>query len=280
MKHSTKLHLSGLLFLLFALGCSSNNPTDSGNNQPGDAEFSQTAEAVDAAVSMARSATTVYSMAQFVPGLAKVSATLSDTLLPGVLTCPYLIWDQESQVLTLEYGTDCEGADGRTRSGSIEVSYSGSLQSQAILTITYNNFSVDGVTYSGTLSMSANSNSFQLSIEDGKITDPEGTAILDGSLSIRAELNNRINPNDDVYFVGGSITVTSKEGDTISFETTQELRLDAICEYPTQGKLNLTVSGDFSGSGSVDFFPDNGACDDIIELTIGKFTRRISLGDL
>jgi hypothetical protein len=194
-----------------------------------------------------------------------------------LLACPNLSFDVQAKTFTLDYGTGCTGKDGKTRSGSITVQYSGKLSTGATLTLTYNNYKTGNKTFNGTITATVfNSNTVALAINNATVTDDKGSATINANLTLTVDLKGTPqNPDDDVYTISGSGTV-AEGGKTYSFTITDPLIFQVGCSFPTSGKMTVN-SGDGQPA-SIDFFPDNGACDDVAVVTIGNVSKRITLG--
>ncbi|MFQ5709818.1 MAG: hypothetical protein ACE5HO_20380, partial [bacterium] len=203
----------------------------------------------------------------------------ADTLLPGLLTCPYVLWDAGSNTLTFDFGDGCEDAHGQMHSGSIEISYNGSLDSSATLSITFNDYMMDDEALSGSLTLNVTPDSIRFIIQDATISSPEGTFIVNADLTVNVELNNPVVVTDDVFFLLGTFSVVDAEaGANFALEITDPVRIQTNCPYPTSGKVDVS-GGDSSGTfaATADFFPENGACDNVVVITIGTATRKVQL---
>ncbi len=211
---------------------------------------------------------------QLLPGLGK-GATPPETL--RVLTCPLIVYDRSIRSVTLDFGNGCQGHDGITRSGSITVSYSGSLKSSAAFNLTFNNFSANGLTYAGETVITVSSGAVKLELKNATVTNSKGeTTLINAMLAVKATVGKPLDFSDDVYLVGGSLSVTDKDGKSYSLTITEELEITLTCAYPRKGKMEGTTADNVAVK--VDFFPANGGCDDLALLTIGSVTREIHLG--
>lgn len=263
------------LALVASLYVSCSNDDGAG---PGNVDVDKIAASTDAAMTASADyagiAVLTYAIAPFIPGLGKVSAP-PDTLT--ILDCPTVIFDRDARTALFDFGAGCQAYDGVTRSGSISISYSGSIRSNAILNLTFNDFKANGQTYSGTAAITVSSGAVQVSLVEATATNSAGeTTTIDATLTVKAAIGNPVDISDDVYLVGGNVTVTDKDGDTYSFTITEDLEFSLTCAYPKKGKMEGVNSDNIAVK--VDFFPVNGECDDIVAITIGSVTREIRLG--
>ncbi len=212
------------------------------------------------------------------PDLAKKTAA-ADTLLPDVWTCPYLIWDETARTLLLDFGyLGCRGKDGRTRSGSITLSLQGRLVGGVSLTLSYDDYQIEQTELEGDVTVTGKSDAVNVVIAGGKIKNANGTWFVDADLSVTAVLGDEETLDDDYYMIEGSGTVTDAEDNKFDFTITEPLSMSINCEYPMQGKMQ--VSGGMTFTAGVDYYPEEGDCDDIAEITIGKTSRTVHLGGM
>jgi hypothetical protein len=252
-------------FMLGLAACSKDSPT---NNDNQEAKFAASADVAAEVSGYIETAATAYSLANTIPGLTKTAAPTA---------CPTFSFDASAKQFTLDYGTGCTGKDGKTRSGSITVQYFGKLSVGATLTLIFNNYKTSNKTFSGTMMATiSNSNSVALVINNATVADDKGTATINASLMMTFDLKDTPqNPDDDVYTISGSGAVAESDK-TYSFITTEPLLIQPTCNFPTSGKMRLTR--DKSSSTSIDFFPNNGACEDVAVMTIGGVSKTINLG--
>jgi hypothetical protein len=263
------------LIVVFVLGLAACSDSPTENQADLEAQFVVSQGIAVNTSGFVETAALTYSVANLVPGLAK-SAVLSDTLFPNFLTCPYLVWDGPSKQFTLDYGNGCTNANGKTRSGKITIQYNGRVSTGATLTLTYINYKANNKTFNGQVMVTIANNAAAIEIKNGAVTSEKGTAKIDANLALTADFKGTPqNPADDVYLVSGSGTVVDTDSKTYNFTITEPLRFQMNCNYPTAGKM--TVSGGNGQPATVDFFPENGACDDIVVVTIGNASRTIHL---
>ncbi len=259
--------IAALAMLALSLAaCSEDSPTG-GDNQ--DAQFAAATDVAAEVSGYVEPAATAYSLANTVPGLTKSAASL--------MACPNLTFNLQAKQFTLDYGAGCSGKDGKTRSGSITVQYSGKLDAGATLTLTFNNYKTSNKTFNGQITATlSNNTTVALAITNATVTDDQGSATINANLTMTVNLNNTPqNFDDDVYLISGSGTV-SEGGKNYSFTISDPLRIQPGCSFPTSGKMTISTTN--SPNTTIDFFPDNGACDDVAVMTIGSASKRITLG--
>jgi hypothetical protein len=253
--------------LVLGLAACGDSPTGGNNNQ--EAQLAASADVTVEVSGYIETAATAYSFANIVPGLTKSAAIFAG--------CPNFYFNLQARQFTLDYGSGCTGKDGRTRSGTITVQFSGKLSAGATLTLTYNNYKTNDKTFSGQIAATiSNNNTIALVISDATVTDDNGTATVNANLTMTANLNDTPQaPDDDVYAISGAGTV-NEGGKTYSFTISDPLLFQVGCNFPTSGKMAITTTN--SPDATIDFFPDNGACDDVAVVTIGGASKRIMLG--
>ncbi|MDH3709172.1 MAG: hypothetical protein OER04_04755 [Cyclobacteriaceae bacterium] len=96
--------------------------------------------------------------------------------------CATITHDKEAKTITIDFGDGCEGPDGKIRSGIIFISYTKRMFIPgAVLTITLENYTVNGLAIEGSKTITNVSEdlqdnvSFNKVLTGGKITWPDGT---------------------------------------------------------------------------------------------------------
>ncbi|MBN1996237.1 hypothetical protein JW935_01710 [candidate division KSB1 bacterium] len=268
-----KKFLLAICVLAFSVTCEK-SPNDS-DDQDVNAQFASAQEAASAVPIFMESSMTAFAATKTVNNLAKIMAP-ADTLLPDEWTCPYIIWDKDTRALVLDYGTGCMGNDERIRSGKISITISGSLLQGVSITLDYENYSVDQTTLSGSVTVTGQGTQMIVTIAGGQVKNENGTWSVDATLSVTAVLGDLETLDDDYYMIEGAGTVKDAENKSYTFTITEPLSMSINCEYPMMGKMEISVSMAFTAM--VDYFPEKGDCDDIVEITIGKTSRTVHLG--
>lgn len=278
-----KRSLLALLILVWGVAywsCSEDSPTQ--GNARLESQFETTEDLTEMTTEVFTQSTRAVSMADLLAsvGTGKVT-TPGDTLFPGLFTCPYIIWEPGTGVYVLDYGDGCQDLGGTQHSGKIQIEIEGDPKTSATITVTFLNYSVDGSEIDGSLLLTVSGDSIQYTMDGTTIRNDEGTFTLTANLTIVSELNTPDTIDDDVYQVTGLLSV-SEETSGANFVITilEAVRIEGDCEYPTQGVVEVSGSdetGPFEAT--VDYFPENGACDAIAEVTVGQVTRTINLDE-
>lgn len=207
----------------------------------------------------------------------------ANSLLAG---CATVIRDTVSNphVTTIDFGSGCVGADGRTRSGQIIVTYDGPYrQPGTTITITFNNYFVNGNQVLGTRIIhndgyNVNNNlSFSVNV-NGQIILSSGGVITWTSTRTREWIAGESTPSrdDDQYSITGTAQGTAANGDQFSASTLEPLirNLAPGCrKHFVDGKVLQQRSG--KPDRTIDF--GNGACDDIAVVTVNGNSHTIHL---
>lgn len=205
--------------------------------------------------------------------------------------CPEISWSPEwvgwvnffkfPKTVTVDFGEDgCEGRDGKFRKGIVTGTFSNwPWIPNARLEIVPSSYFVDDykvegtktITYKGT-NLKGNQN-WDISVEDGVITTPEGETILWAS-----ERNNELiggandfNPWNIVHSITGTANGTNRTGRDYTAEITNALIVEIECLEITEGTLEIQPED--LKLRSVDY--GDGSCDRKATVTIGKKTYEV-----
>ena len=208
------------------------------------------------------------------------------TQIDSNAVCPDISWSPEwvgwvnfwtfPKTVTIDFGDDgCEGRDGKIRKGIVTGTFSNwPWVRNASLEIVPSSFFVDDykvegmktITYNG-LNSSGNQN-WDISVEDGVITTPEGETIL-----WESERNNELisgandfNPWNNVHSITGTANGTNRTGRDYTAEITQALIVEIECLEITEGVLEIQPED--LKLRTVDY--GDGACDRKATVTIGR----------
>ncbi len=200
------------------------------------------------------------------------NVTLSDTL------------GNFPNTVTIDFGTGCLGADGRTRTGVITATFNGPWRdSGSVVDISFDNYTVDGYGVEGTAAArnagtsSRGYLSYEFTVNNGSLNYPDG----DGSQwsgSTLYELAEGANTSfasnglsgitDDLYHVGGTISGVNRNGTPYTAVITEYLVRDMSCRWIKQGRIELTPQN--GETRTIDF--GDGTCDAQANFSIGNLS--------
>lgn len=195
-----------------------------------------------------------------------------DDVTPGV-------WPK---VLTLDFGTaaqGCTGTDGRVRKGKMTLTISNYiLKPGSTVTITLNNYSVNGIKLEGTKVItnqsSANGFKYSTTVTGGKIT----LDTLAFGYSCQKTITQTegaatpFNTDDDFYSGTGTATLTYPGGLTVNYTVKDPLIKALACPWIGKGKADVTFD---QLSASIDY--GAGICDDSATISIGDKVKGVIL---
>ncbi len=180
----------------------------------------------------------------------------------------------------------CTGnADGITRSGSITYIFSGKLSAPGTtISATFNNYVVNGYQLGGTYSISNTSTqtaiSFTTAVTSGTITYPNDTSYTFSGNKVSSLLippSNILDPTTFVFNVTGGYTISNTTtGETLTANVTTPLERKETCAHVDKGIVSFKYTAtNISVNGTLDY--GDGTCDDSALITIGTFTKTVTL---
>lgn len=189
------------------------------------------------------------------------------------------------RVTTIDFGTGCTGADGKTRKGRIIVTHDGPYRNPGTtITVTFDNYFVNDNQVTGTKTIhndglnNAGHTSFSVSV-NGQIILANGEGTISWtSERTREWIAGESTPNrdDDQYSITGSATGTAANGDQFSATINQPLirnlapgcRRHFVSGVATMERANRPAR-------VIDY--GNGNCDDQATVTVNGVTYTITL---
>ena len=174
------------------------------------------------------------------------------------------------KTVTIDYGTaGCTGANGYTRKGKIIYTLNKKLLTTgAVLTASFDNYSVNGYKLEGTYTITNNGSSAGLNVTivlaNGKVTYPTGVVYtkVSNTTWVQAAGIGTLTVLDDEYYVTGNGSV-STAGNTLSAASVGNLYRTVTCTNTVSGVLNLNYN---NITGTLDF--GAGECDKTAVLTV------------
>lgn len=187
--------------------------------------------------------------------------------------------------LLIDFGNDnCVGEDGRIRKGQILATFTGRYRDTgSIITVTPQNYSVNGYTLQGTKTITNlgpdEFDNIQFAIQvNGSVTSPNGQAVSYWqSNRTRSWIlgSNTITPWDDVYLISGSGSGTSSNGTPYTVNIVNPLRAEVGCPYIVSGIFQVAPQDMVVRT--IDF--GNGDCNAGFSVTVAGQTFQIGSGE-
>ncbi|OWY21519.1 hypothetical protein C7N43_08520 [Sphingobacteriales bacterium UPWRP_1] len=173
--------------------------------------------------------------------------------------------------ITIDFGTECVGEGGRTRSGQIVITVSDSMQNVgATRTKTFVNYFVNGIQIEGTYTVvnngpNENGNpTFTHTLTGGAITLPDGTTATREATHTVTVIEGANTPGrwDDVVAITGNSSGVNKNGVAYTCVITEQLIKRHNCRWIVSGVKEITRNGEVS---TLDF--GDGDCNRFAILT-------------
>ncbi len=205
-------------------------------------------------------------------------------------SCVTITHTSAEKKITIDFGTGCTGIDGRLRKGKINITYTGPYRTAgSVITTIPENFYIDGHKLEGTktvtnVTTTSTKPAFNIKVEGGKITYADGTSIHFTSNRTREWTtgSQTMNLEDDGYLITGTWSGKNRSGRsfTASIASDNPLFIKLTClfskpitRHPVQGILTIKPEG--LKERVIDY--GQGTCDNEATLTIGRFTKTITL---
>jgi hypothetical protein len=204
--------------------------------------------------------------------------------------CAVVTNDKTNKILTIDFGTGCTGAYGRTRSGKILIQYSGVLgDSLANRTITFENYKVNSKSIEGTIEvrdiLKNASGNLQATrkLTNLKVTFASGKSITVNGSRTREWIAGAGdgNPDNNQYRITGTLEGTTSTGRSFTQEITTPIVVDFACAKEgkfarVSGVVEFTKVGGFgTRKRTVDY--GDGTCDNTITVTTFRRTYTITV---
>jgi hypothetical protein len=186
------------------------------------------------------------------------------------------------KVLIIDFGTGCTGKDGKIRSGKIIVTAASFKTFPTIRTKTFDNYSVDGKSISGSIVktiLQDKVNNVRTATTKENITiilpDNKGTIHRIANLTRIYDFDVLGNRSDNKITSWGNVEFTRASGVTMTktIEESNPLVFTATCHHIVSGTVTITTSN--NRSWSIDY--GTGECDNTATLSMGGKTKEITL---
>ena len=187
-------------------------------------------------------------------------------------SCVSAEWNATHDSLFITFDDDCE-VNGVKRSGQLICTYSGEWGVGITLSITFNDYFVNGEAISGSIAGTYNSEdkgtrNFTVTATDMKVTLTDGKTFSWSSsktFNMVKGMLTFLNPTDDVYEMTGTSNGINKKGETYA-SASSDLRKEYGCKLPVSGTVTITKEGDTPIE--INFDHDGNAdCDTWVKLT-------------
>lgn len=198
----------------------------------------------------------------------------SDPAAITIPACATVTHDSLNKTITLDFGSGCVGADGKTRAGQLVLTYTRRLYIPgATLSIQSVGYNVDGVQVEGTKTMTNVSPNFQSNISLNVTLTGGKLIFANGDTATRAVNKTytwvrAAHPAGDRYEVDGTVRGTNRSGDAYSCTIVSTLIRKRLCvrqgiRIPVKGLKLIKKTG--RPNLLVDF--GDGTCDTLVTLT-------------
>lgn len=190
------------------------------------------------------------------------------------------------KTLTIDFGTtNCTDNYGVNRRGKIIATATGKYRDAgSIFTITPDNYYVNDYKIEGTKTVTNNGQnssgqtSFNINIDNAKITYPNGDVITYESDRVRTwvigeNTQGLLGIWDDEYDITGSASGVNREGRNFTVNITSALRAAVACHYIKQGTMDIQPEDLYLRT--VDF--GDGTCDAQATVTINGNTYNFTM---
>lgn len=211
----------------------------------------------------------------------------SDPSALQIPACATVTHDSVNKIITIDFGTGCVGPDGKLRSGKVIISYTVKLYKPgASLTVTLDNYYVDGKHIEGTKTIKNVSPNLQSDISlkttlvGGKVTWPDSTFATRQFTRTKTWVRAS-NPINDEFHLEGTIKGTRKNGNAYSCNIISTLIIKRKCrkvgvKIPVQGLKVIKRTG--KPNLLLDF--GDGDCDNLITVTKNGSSKVIDVTNL
>ena len=171
------------------------------------------------------------------------------------------------KTITFNNFTNGNSLNGHVKNGVMIIRVTGGpLQAQFERTITFQNFTVDGIKIEGEKRVVKTAEyQYTVTLTGGKVTFEDGTTYTREFTRTRtwAEGYNTIgNIADDVYTVTGTSTGVNRKGYTYTHTITNPLMIKVACRWIVSGTIEMNVN---NNTAILDY--GNGECDNIATMT-------------
>ena len=197
-------------------------------------------------------------------------------------SCPVNTWyrNSEPRKMIIDFGSECQGKDGKMRSGKIIITSSSFENLGATRTKTFENFSVNGWSVDGVITKKVTLNledKIRIAevVEKLVLTSEKKVGTRNGSITRNHELGEIFDRSDDAISSWGEVVTIWQEGNTLTKTISEENPLVFLhaCRQIVSGVLSVTSGENFW---SIDY--GQGDCNNKATITRNGVEREIRIG--
>lgn len=216
--------------------------------------------------------------------VSSYARSFPDPSMRAIPACATLTHDSIAKTILIDFGTGCVGADGKTRSGQLLLTYSQRLyRPGATLSIESISYVVEGVSVEGIKTITNVSTSFQdnmslnVTLANGKLIFPNGDEVT-RQVNKTYTWVRAAHPALDEFHVDGGVQGTNRAGEVYSCQISSTLIWKRKCKrlginIPVEGVKLIQKSG--RPDLTIDF--GDGSCDFLITLSANGQTRTVDV---
>ena len=203
--------------------------------------------------------------------------------------CPTVTRNESDHTIVIDFGTECVGSRGRTRSGKVIVTYTGTFgDGMANRVVTFENFFVNNRQIEGTIYLrnfnrnDAGHLTAERELEDYKVTFENGGYYIINGTTIRELLEGEDDvPGNEVWSVTGSYDGIASNGVEFTRTITTPIIANISCWASggflrTKGVLEMTITNSVRTRTRVVDYGD-GTCDNTVTVTVNGKTYTITV---
>ena len=197
-------------------------------------------------------------------------------------SCPVITYyrNSEPRKMIIDFGSECEGKDGKVRSGKIILISSSFEDMMVTRTKTFENFSVDGRGIDGQITKTfalvrENHSRIAEVAEELTITIDNKVAVRTGTMTCTHELGKIFDWKDDVVTSWGEVITELQDGYTVTKIISEEnpLVFKSLCRQIVSGIVLVTKGEE---SWSIDY--GQGDCDNKAVIEHDGISKEILIG--
>lgn len=200
------------------------------------------------------------------------------------IRCAVRTHDPENKTITIDFGDGCEGWGNRIRKGKIIITYTDrKYVPGAVWVVTFENFYVNNIKVEGVrtcTNVSAGFDdhpSFNIMLEEGKLTWPDGTYAEREANHTRTWIRAE-NPLRDEITLTGSASGINRRGVAYTMTIVSMIRYKRAC---WASRIFIPVEGVklLKREGHPDMLIDygDGTCDTLVTVTVNGVSREVDL---